>query len=105
LGDREKPDALEIGRYIVAEPGTIYTIEITLKEGFKFDPYDHVTAELWIPGEKDAPLSFKVIHDPTPNKYRTREDLYDSLRTVTNKGTSRNFSAVRSVFVVLQSVR
>ncbi|KAI9649998.1 hypothetical protein NHQ30_000011 [Ciborinia camelliae] len=39
-------------RYIVAEAGTTYYIEVTLKEDFNFGEYNHIQAALFFPGRK-----------------------------------------------------
>lgn len=51
LGDREKLGDVECERYIVAKPGAGFKIEITLKKGFCFAPFDQVEAQLLFPGQ------------------------------------------------------
>lgn len=51
LGDREKPDDREAERYITAYPGIMFKIQITLKTGFCFKPFDAVEANLYFKGQ------------------------------------------------------
>jgi hypothetical protein len=53
VGDRQKPDDFECDRYIVGEPGQKYAVEISIKEGFRWDDYDRVSMSLYLPGDRD----------------------------------------------------
>jgi len=49
---REDPRSQNCHRYIVGENGTIFTIELTLLQGFCFDSYESVRMKLFFPGQK-----------------------------------------------------
>ncbi|TAQ89276.1 hypothetical protein B7494_g2409 [Chlorociboria aeruginascens] len=54
IGDLEKPNATEFERYIVAEPGTMFEVEITLKKGFNFKQHDEALAVLEFLGDSNS---------------------------------------------------
>ena len=62
-GDREKPGAASCDRYMVGEDGARYTIEVTLKKGFRFGEFDLVQAQLLVPGKVDS-VCHKDIRRP-----------------------------------------
>ncbi|KAL2067797.1 hypothetical protein VTL71DRAFT_15893 [Oculimacula yallundae] len=50
IGDREQDGAANCDRYIVSEPGCVYTVEITLKQGYMFGRAAGVSVQLFIDG-------------------------------------------------------
>lgn len=83
-GDREDQDATSIDRYIVGESGTKYSVEVTLKEGFKFAPYEEVYAAMFISGVGRS-LCDEEINDPAPKYKYTDEDIHLNLAVVSNQ--------------------
>jgi len=50
IGDREQVESTRCDRYIVAEPGQQYEIEINIRKGFHWGEYQRVRARLFLPG-------------------------------------------------------
>jgi hypothetical protein len=74
VGDREKTDATSCDRYIIPEPGQIYTIEVTLKRGYNFGKADCVSASLCLLGVA-KPISALQIRPPNDYENFTKEDI------------------------------
>jgi hypothetical protein len=74
VGDREKRGAESCERYIVPEPGTMYTIEVTLKRGFRFGSCQCVEVSLWLPGQ-DRETSYTIFRPPPDSSEHAEEDM------------------------------
>ncbi|KAJ8068385.1 hypothetical protein OCU04_003945 [Sclerotinia nivalis] len=66
-------------RYIIAEPGTKYYVEVTLREGFDFGKYDLIQAKLYMDEEEVSYADFE------PSKHgfdgrKTKKDLVKNIR-------------------------
>jgi hypothetical protein len=98
VGDREKTDATLCNRYIIPEPGQMYTIEVTLKRGYNFGNAGHVSASLCLPGVEN-PISTLQIRPPNDYKNFTKEDLKFHLSYVERvRVDGRSVSGARLVF-------
>ncbi|KUJ20085.1 uncharacterized protein LY89DRAFT_731318 [Mollisia scopiformis] len=53
FGDPEEVDATTADRYIVAEPGQMYAVEVTVKAGLKWGTYSHVRVSLRLAGGQE----------------------------------------------------
>ncbi len=60
---REKHYGIERKRYIKAEEGALFSIEVTLKPGFDFGNFDRVQAQLFFPGQAGS-VSWVDIKKP-----------------------------------------
>jgi hypothetical protein len=78
LGEREKTAATTCKRYIVGEDGVKYTIEVTLKKGFRFGEFDLVRAQLKVPGKIDS-VCQKDIRKPADYKDGIKEKIKTEL--------------------------
>jgi len=73
VGDREKTNAASCDRYIVPEPGQMYTIEVTLKKGYHFGNWSRVGAGLFLPGV-NKPISLGMLRPPSDKDF-AEEDI------------------------------
>jgi hypothetical protein len=76
--DREESSATSCDRYIIGEDGVKYTIEVTLKKGFRFGDYDVVQAQLFIPGQEKGICSTN-IRRPADHEGGIKTDLTKNL--------------------------
>jgi len=60
VGDPEAPGALKSKRYIVAEPGQRYGVEVTLKKGFEFGEYKQAEIRVLF-SEMNVTFAAKVL--------------------------------------------
>jgi hypothetical protein len=98
VGDREKTDATSCDRYIIPEPGQIYTIEVTLKRGYNFGKADCVSASLCLLGVA-KPISALQIRPPNDYENFTKEDLKVHLTYVKRvRVDGHSISGARLVF-------
>ncbi|KAE9374198.1 hypothetical protein N431DRAFT_464480 [Stipitochalara longipes BDJ] len=72
--DREQPGANSCSRYIMGEDGVKYTIEITLKKGFKFGEFSQVQAQLVLSGKDDS-VCHKDIYRPADYEDGIKTDI------------------------------
>jgi hypothetical protein len=77
VGDREKANATSCDRYIIPEPGQVYTIEVTLKKGYHFGNWSRVSAALFLPGVKKL-ISGGVFFPPSDKEF-TEENMSVSM--------------------------
>jgi hypothetical protein len=77
VGDREKTNATSSDRYIIPEPGQMYTVEVTLKKGYHFGNWSRVSADLFLPGVKN-PISSEVLRPPSDKDF-AEEDITVSM--------------------------
>jgi hypothetical protein len=61
VGGREKPDAIQCDRYIVGEQGQKYTVQITIKKGFRWDNFEHVAIAVFLTGRRE-PIALSGLH-------------------------------------------
>jgi len=98
IGDQEKTDATSCNRYIIPEPGQMYTIEVTLKRGYNFGNAGSVSASLCLPGVA-KPISALQIRPPNDYKNFIKEDLKVHLTYIKRvRVDGRSISGARLVF-------
>lgn len=98
VGDREKTDATSCSRYIIPEPGQMYTIEVTLKRGYNFGNAGSVRASLCLPGVA-KPISALQIRPPNDYENFIKEDLKVRLTYVKRvRGDGGSISGARLVW-------
>ncbi|EMR80962.1 hypothetical protein BcDW1_10413 [Botrytis cinerea BcDW1] len=101
LGDREKPEDREAERYITSYPGIMFKIQITLKTGFCFKPFDAVEANLYFKGQS-SDCSLAVLNDPYPDHKCTKKDLRMEIACVNMSNYGKNLIGAPLVFKELQ---
>ncbi|KAK6595427.1 hypothetical protein H4I96_09746 [Botrytis cinerea] len=101
LGDREKPEDREAERYITSYPGIMFKIQITLKTGFCFKPFDAVEANLYFKGQSSY-CSLAVLNDPYPDHKCTKKDLRMEIACVNMSNYGKNLIGAPLVFKELQ---
>ncbi|KAM0154569.1 hypothetical protein ACHAPG_006419 [Botrytis cinerea] len=101
LGDREKPEDREAERYITSYPGIMFKIQITLKTGFCFKPFDAVEANLYFKGQSTY-CSLAVLNDPYPDHKCTKKDLRMEIACVNMSNYGKNLIGAPFVFKELQ---
>ncbi|KAI9649996.1 hypothetical protein NHQ30_000009 [Ciborinia camelliae] len=97
LGDRENRGDPECERYIVAQPGTAFKIEITLKAGFCFKPYNDVIA-LIVFGGQGICCAGKCFVDENPECALTEQDYKAQIDCVNVVGYSKDIIGAPFVF-------
>lgn len=65
-------------RYIVAEPGTRFSIEVTLKQDFDFGIYTSAVAQLKVPGRKNPVAQITLI--PRSWQKELKDDLVGEIK-------------------------
>ncbi|KAM0127075.1 hypothetical protein ACHAP3_008969 [Botrytis cinerea] len=101
LGDREKPEDREAERYITSYPGIMFKIQITLKTGFCFKPFDAVEANLYFKGQSTY-CGLAILNDPYPDHKCTKKDLRMEIACVNMSNYGKNLIGAPFVFKELQ---
>ncbi|KAF7944476.1 hypothetical protein EAE96_010867 [Botrytis aclada] len=102
LGDREKHSEREVERYITAYPGIMFKIQIILKTGFRFKPFDAVEANLYFKGQSTY-CGLAVLSDPHPgHDARTKQDLRMEIACVNMSNYGKNIIGAPFVFKELK---
>ncbi|KAE9374197.1 hypothetical protein N431DRAFT_556570 [Stipitochalara longipes BDJ] len=82
IGDRERPDAVECDRNIVAEPEQRYGIEVTLKSGFRWGEFDEVWVGLIFAG---SALASCHVFERQPGQFGMKKDWKCTLERQVSK--------------------
>src|SRR6187402_1243823 len=100
VGDRENPDATSCNRYIVPEPGAMFTVEVTLKRGYQFGNCRAVRALLYLDGHEKDISRLNIFRPPDCNRDGFLEqDLTVELAYASNiEVNGRNMSGSRFTF-------
>lgn len=101
LGNQENCTDREATRYITAHPGIMFKIQITLKAGFCFKPFDAVEANLYFRGQSTY-CSLAVLSDPNPDHARTKQDLRMEISCVNMSNYGKNIIGAPFVFKELK---
>jgi hypothetical protein len=98
VGDREKRDAITCERYIIPDPGVIYSIEVTLKEGYQFGNAEMVRCMMYLPGV-NSPVSVLSILRPRNLEHDVlEEDIVKCIEYADTEVNGRKISGSRLVF-------
>lgn len=106
IGDREKANATLCDRYIISEPGQMYTVEVTLKKGYHFGNWSRVFTGLFLPGV-DREISSEVFRHPRDKDF-IEEDMSVSMAYarslhVNGRALSGSRFALRTMKIAKQS--
>ncbi|KAF5871093.1 uncharacterized protein Bfra_007606 [Botrytis fragariae] len=97
LGDQKIHGDREAERYITAHPGIMFKIQITLKTGFCFKPFDAVEANLYFKGQSTY-YGLAVVNDPNPGRACSKQDPRMEIACVNMSNYGKNVIGAPFVF-------
>jgi hypothetical protein len=98
VGDREKRDAITCERYIIPDPGVIYSIEVTLKEGYQFGNAEMVRCMMYLPGVNSPVSVLSILRPRNLGHDVLEEDIVKCIEYADTEVNGRKISGCRLVF-------
>ena len=84
-------------RRIIGEADQMYTVELTIHEGFHFGVYDRVNFAIWLPGQSQE-IAQLCVRKPDDYKGHLKQAITTELQSAKESAVGAEMSGKRFVF-------